>query len=112
MMPFAGEQRYRETLARAEGHEGDSAMVKVADLKSALGEIEQLRELVADVNAHAVEEIERWGRLVESAFREGFSEAICQESAQQFGATTSDVGQCWLASKAAALIAHQAAEAA
>ena len=42
-MSFAGEDRYREALARAEGHEGVAAMIKVADLKAALVEIERLR---------------------------------------------------------------------
>jgi hypothetical protein len=42
-MPFPGEERFREALAREENHEGDAAMVKVADLKAALTEIERLR---------------------------------------------------------------------
>ncbi len=41
-MPFAGEERYREILARAEGHEGEAAMVPVAALRAALDEIERL----------------------------------------------------------------------
>ena len=45
-MPFPGEDRYREALARAKGHEGDAAMVRVDDLVAALAEIERLRTVV------------------------------------------------------------------
>jgi hypothetical protein len=45
-MPFSGEERYREALARAEGHESMSAMVKVDDLKAALDEISRLIRIV------------------------------------------------------------------
>lgn len=44
-MPFPGEDRYREALAKAEGHESISAMIKVADLKAALAEIERLHDV-------------------------------------------------------------------
>lgn len=42
-MSFPGEDRYREALDRAAGHEGNAAMVRVDDLKAALNEIERLR---------------------------------------------------------------------
>lgn len=69
-MPFPGEERYREALAKAEGHESISAMVKVTDLKAALAEIERLKTLlwtpeVEDFVKSAVQEAghqrDRWG---------------------------------------------------
>ena len=51
LMSFPGEDRYREALVRAEGHEGASAMVKVADLRAALEEIDLLRTYLEDAQA-------------------------------------------------------------
>ena len=51
-MMLPGEERYREELERAEGHESRSAMIRCADLRAALAEIERLR---ADLDAIASE---------------------------------------------------------
>ena len=53
-MPFPGEERYREALTRAVGHESMSAMVRCEDLAAALVEIDRLRSELGEANAKLV----------------------------------------------------------